>query len=160
MSIDAAEFRRVLGHFVTGVTIVTARQAGSDEPVGLTVNAMASLSLDPPLVLVCIERSADSHDSIHDAEAFAVNVLAAGQETLSRRFAELAPERKFDGVAWSTATTGAPVLGDTLAWVDCRIQARYPGGDHTIFVGQVVDADAREGAPLLYYRGGYADLAR
>ncbi|MGH7480513.1 MAG: flavin reductase family protein, partial [Longimicrobiales bacterium] len=156
MSIDTAEFRRVLGHFVTGVTVVTARAPETDEPVGLTVNAVASVSLDPALVLVCVERDAVSHDPIRDAGTFTINVLDAEQESLSRRFSadDATPSDKFRGVGWKAAA-GGPVLEDALAWLDCRLWAHYPGGDHSIFVGEVLQGDAREGTPLLYYRGGY-----
>ncbi len=154
MAFDSSEFRRVLGHWVTGVAIVASRDAGG-EPCGLTANAVSSLSLDPSLVLVCIDRSANSHDCIRDAGVFTVNMLASGDERLARRFSANDWEHKFDGVGWHTATTGAPVLDDALAWIDCRITSRHDGGDHSIFIGEVLAADAREGEPLLFYRGGY-----
>jgi 3-hydroxy-9,10-secoandrosta-1,3,5(10)-triene-9,17-dione monooxygenase reductase component len=156
--LDAAEFRRVLGHFVTGVTVITTRD-GDGQPAGLTANAFASLSLDPPLVLACIDRASDTHDLIAAARFFAVNVLAEGQERISRRFAadEVAP--RFEGLAWRDETTGAPILDDVLAWVDCRVHSICEGGDHTIFIGEVLAADAREGVPLLFYRGGYGRFA-
>lgn len=158
MSIDSAEYRRIFGHWATGVAIVTAR-AGAAGPVGLTVNAVSSLSLRPPLAIVCIDRTSDSHDTIRDASAFAINILADGGERIARRFAEEDAEGRFDGIAWQPGTTGAPVLDDALAWVDCRVTATHEGGDHTIFVGEVVAGDAHEGIPLLFYRGGYADLS-
>jgi flavin reductase (DIM6/NTAB) family NADH-FMN oxidoreductase RutF len=153
MALDASEFRRVLGHWVTGVSVVTAQPADG-EPFGLTANAVCSVSLDPSLVLVCVEQIADTHDGIARAGAFSVNVLRSDQEQLARRFAADATE-KFRGVAYHTEITGAPILDDALAWVDCRIWATYAAGDHTIYIGEVLTADAREGAPLLYYRGGY-----
>lgn len=153
--IDGSEFRRVLGHFATGVAIVTSRHADG-RPCGLTVNAACSVSLEPTLVLVCIERSADSHGCIEAAGYYAINVLDERRgETLSRRFATWGAGDKFRGVAYHEEATGAPVLEDALAWVDCRVVAAYPGGDHTIFLGEVLAADAREGTPLVYYRGGY-----
>jgi flavin reductase (DIM6/NTAB) family NADH-FMN oxidoreductase RutF len=153
--IDAVEFRRVLGHFATGVAISTTRDARG-EPCGLTVNSFCSVSLEPPLVLVCIETAADSHDCIRNAGYYAVNVLGEDRgESLSRRFSTWGVEDKLRGIAFREEVTGAPVLEKALAWVDCRVVAEYPGGDHTIFLGQVVAADAREGTPLLYYRGGY-----
>lgn len=155
MTIDPAEFRRILGRHVTGITVVTSWRPADGTPCGLTANAVASVSLDPPLVLACVERGADSHDCIRDAGAFAMNILAGDQERLARRFASWDVAEKFAGVAWHAEATGAPVLDGVLAWVDCRLWASYPGGDHTIFVGEVVVGDARDGTPLLHYRGGY-----
>jgi flavin reductase (DIM6/NTAB) family NADH-FMN oxidoreductase RutF len=156
MAIGENEFRRVLGHFATGVAVVAAR---AGEPAqGLTANAIASVSLDPPLVLVCVEHAADTHDVIVAAESFAISVLRHDQEALARRFADDAAA-KFDGVAHRSEVTGAPVLEYALAWIDCRLWASYPGGDHTIFVGEVVAGDADGGAPLTYFRGGYGPVA-
>lgn len=155
MSIEAYEFRRVLGHFVTGVVVVATRVPGRDEPCGLTASSVASVSLDPPLVLVCVDKGADSHDCILEAGFFSLNILAAGQEDVSRRFASWDLEAKFQGVGYRTGETGAPILEESLAWLDCRVWASYPGGDHTIFVGEVVAGDAEDGVPLVYYRGGY-----
>ncbi|NIP79059.1 MAG: flavin reductase, partial [Gemmatimonadetes bacterium] len=129
-------------------------------PRGLTANAVSSVSLDPPLVLVCVERVADTHDVIETTGAFAISILAGEDEALARRFATYPTEEKFDGVAYRRASTGAPVLEDALGWIDCRVWAAYDGGDHTIFVGEVVDGDAGGGAPLLYFRGGYGRLSR
>ena len=158
MAIEEAEFRRVLGHFATGVTVVAARAEGGP-PRGLTANAITSVSLDPPLVLVCVEHTADTHDVIAASEAFAISVLGEEQEALARRFASYDSAAKFDGVAHRTEVTGAPVLDDALAWIDCRLWASYAGGDHTIFVGEVVGGDAEEGPPLVYFRGGYGRVA-
>ena len=154
---DSSEYRRVLGHFATGVTVITTCDAAG-HPAGLTANAFAAVSLDPPLVLVCVDRHAETHGLIARAGHFAVNVLADSQETLARRFAEKDRERRFEGVAWRTEATGAPVLAHVLAWIDCRVHARTDGGDHTIFVGEVAAADALEGAPLLFYRAGFGRL--
>jgi flavin reductase (DIM6/NTAB) family NADH-FMN oxidoreductase RutF len=152
--IDAAEFRRVLGHWVTGVAVVAATRSDGT-PCGLTATAVTSLSLDPPLVLVCVERSANSHDCIHQAGAFSVNILPESAERVARRFAENETSDKFAGISYRTEASGAPVLGDAMAWVDCSLHEALPGGDHTIFIGQVLAADAREAVPLVYYRGGY-----
>ena len=157
MSMEAAEFRRILGHMPTGVTVVAATEPDG-APRGLTASAVASTSLDPPLVLVCVERTSDTHACIGRAGAFAVSVLDEGAEGLARRFATFPAEEKFEGVAYRRERTGSPVLESALAWVDCRVWARYDGGDHTIYVGEVVAGDAQEGSPLLYYRGGYARL--
>ncbi len=153
--IEASEFRRVLGHFATGVAVVCVRDPATEEPRGLTVSALCSVSLDPPLVLVCVERSADTHGPLSEAGAFSINILDGEQERLSRVFAEGEAPGKFEGIAWHEEATASPVLDDALAWIDCRTWQAYPGGDHTIFVGEVVDGDARAGSPLVYYRGGY-----
>lgn len=155
MSFEAAEFRRILGHLATGVAVVSATDPATGAPRGLTANAVASVSLDPPLVLACVERSADTHECIERAGAFAIAILGADDETLARRFANYPSERKFESVAWHAEATGAPVLDEALAWVDCRVWAAYDGGDHTIFVGEVMAGEAMDGPPLLYFRGGY-----
>lgn len=153
MSIDPSEFRRILGHWVTGVAVV-ASTTESGDPCGFTANAFTSLSLEPPLVLVCVDRAADSLAGIRDTGRFTVNVLGSEDERLARHFAADS-DAKFDGVAWSTAITGAPVLEDALAWVDCRVANEVAGGDHVIFIGEVVGGDAIDGEPLIFYRGGY-----
>jgi flavin reductase (DIM6/NTAB) family NADH-FMN oxidoreductase RutF len=154
-TIDVSEFRRTLGHFATGVAVVTSvRDDG--RPCGLTVNSFASVSLQPLLVLVCVDHAADSHGCILASGRFAVNVLEERRgESLARRFATWGVDDKFSGVAFHEETTGAPVLDDALAWVDCRVHETLAAGDHTIVVGEVVAADAREATPLVYYRGGY-----
>ena len=158
MPIDSPEFRRIFGHWVTGVAVVAAT-AEDGSPCGLTANAVASLSLEPPLVLACIDRAADSHDCIRAAGFYSVNMLAADQERLARRFATWELPAKFEGVAYRPEVSGAPVLEDALAWVDCELWACYDGGDHSIFVGRVLAGDARDGEPLVFYRGGYAGRA-
>lgn len=154
---ESAEFRRILGHWASGVAIVTTRTP-EGRPCGLTANAFASLSLEPALILVCIEKTADTHDCVRAAGAFAVNMLGSDAERDARRFAAWEVDRKFDGLAYRAEQTGSPILDDALAWVDCRVHAEYDGGDHTIFIGAVVAGDAAEGNPLLYYRGGYGRL--
>jgi flavin reductase (DIM6/NTAB) family NADH-FMN oxidoreductase RutF len=160
VDLESAEFRRILGHFVTGVTIVTATDPATGEACGLTANAVASVSLDPALVLVCVDHAADSHDRIVAAGAFAVNILSEDQERLSRRFATWNTPEKFGGVPFHRAATGAPILDAALAWVECRIWACYPGGDHSIVVGEAIGGNAREGSPLIYYRSGYGRYTR
>lgn len=157
MSIEAAEFRRVLGHFASGVAVVSSSDAGGGL-YGLTANAISSVSLEPPLVLVCVDRAADTHAAIERSQAFAISVLGEDGERLARRFADEPTDRKFSGIAYRGEATGAPVLDDAVAWLDCRVWATYEGGDHTIFVGLVAAADAVEGPPLLYFRGGYGRL--
>jgi flavin reductase (DIM6/NTAB) family NADH-FMN oxidoreductase RutF len=155
--VGAARFRQLMGHFATGVTVVTAL-AADGQPVGMTVNSIASVSLQPPLVLMCIDREADAHDTMRSAREFVVNVLAADQEALSRRFADQHDDR-FDGIGYHTSPRGLIVLDDTLAHFECRHYADYPGGDHTIILGEVVGGETSSGQPLLYYRGGYTELA-
>jgi flavin reductase (DIM6/NTAB) family NADH-FMN oxidoreductase RutF len=153
--IDESEFRRIMGHFPSGVAVVTSRR-DDGAPCGLTVSSLASLSLEPRLVLVCVENDADSRACIERAGAYAVNVLEEGKgEALARRFAAGARDDKFTGVAYHPEQTGSPVLDDALAWMDCRVAEVLPGGDHTVFIGEVLRGDAREGTPLVYYRGGY-----
>lgn len=157
---DADEFRRVMGHFPTGVTVVTTRTPDG-RPCGLTVNAFSSVSLDPTLVLVCIERDAESHDCLHESGVFAVSVLEGETgESLSRRFSSFERGDKFEGVAHRPERTGSPILEQAMAWLDCRVIQAVEAGDHTIFVGEALEGDAREGDALIYYRGGYATLER
>ena len=158
MGIDAALFRSVLGRFATGVTIVTIVDE-NQQPHGMTVSAFSSLSLEPPLVLVCIDNAATMAPAMSTASRFAVNILAHNQEELSRRFSGQLDDR-FAGVGYQLAATGSPILDDVVAWLDCRIVARHPAGDHVIVIGEVEQAEAFEGQPLLYYRSGYAMLAR
>lgn len=157
---DAEEFRRVMGHFPTGVTIVTT-STRDGRPCGLTVNAFCSVSLHPTLVLVCIERNSDSHDCLVESGAFAVSVLQGEKgESLSRRFATYDPAEKFDGVAHRRERTGSPVLNEAMAWLDCTVVKTVAAGDHTVFIGEALGGDAREGEALVYYRGGYGTLGR
>jgi 3-hydroxy-9,10-secoandrosta-1,3,5(10)-triene-9,17-dione monooxygenase reductase component len=149
-----AHFRTVMGHFATGVTVVTA--SGPDGPVGMTANAVCSLSLEPLLLLVCFDNAARTLPVVRHTRRFGVNVLAAGQEPLARLFASKAPEaEKFAGVD-HTVHDGVPVIEGVLAWVGCTLQRLVPGGDHTIGIGAVTAAEfAGEAEPLLWYRGTY-----
>jgi flavin reductase (DIM6/NTAB) family NADH-FMN oxidoreductase RutF len=152
---DPNEFRRVLGHFPSGVTIVTSA-ASDGAHCGLTVTAFCAVSLDPCLVLVCVERDSESHGCIAESGIFAISMLEGEQgELLSRRFSDYAAEDKFEGVSHHSVLTGAPVLENSIAWVDCRVTQQSAAGDHTIFIGEVLAGDAREGNPLVHYRGGY-----
>ncbi len=154
---DAATFRSVLGHFCSGITIVTAVDQG--EPVGLTCQSFTSVSLEPPLVLFVPARGANSWPRIRHAGHFCANVLTEDQEELGRRFAIRGAD-KFAGVGWRPGTTGSPVLEGCLAFVDCDLAAVHEAGDHDIAVGRVVDlGTANEGGPLLFYRGGYGRFA-
>jgi 3-hydroxy-9,10-secoandrosta-1,3,5(10)-triene-9,17-dione monooxygenase reductase component len=146
-------FRAVMGHFTTGVTVVTA--ATPDGPVGMTANAVCSLSLDPLLLLVCFANDARTLPPIREHKRFGVNVLAAGQQELARLFASKLPEaEKFAGVQHSVHD-GIPVIDGVLAWVGCTLQELIPGGDHTIGIGAVTAAEAATGEPLVWYRGDY-----
>jgi 3-hydroxy-9,10-secoandrosta-1,3,5(10)-triene-9,17-dione monooxygenase reductase component len=152
-SIDAAHFRAVLGHFCTGVTIVTGSHDG--EPAGLTCQAFTSLSLEPPLVAFCPSLTSTSWPRIRGSGAFCVNVLNEDQEDLCRVFAASGGD-KFRGVGWKEGATGSPVLDDVLAWIDCRMEAEHAAGDHLIVVGRVIElGSSRSGTPLLFYRGGF-----
>lgn len=157
------DFRRVLGHFASGVTVVTAWDP-QGRPAGLTASAFTSVSLAPPLVLVCVAHSAQSFAALRASDHFAVNILASGQEAVSNRFASSAAPNgweKFEGVAYKPGALGLPVLEGALAHLECSTVHAYPGGDHTIFVGRVEAAgcQAEGGAePLLYYRGGYGRI--
>jgi flavin reductase (DIM6/NTAB) family NADH-FMN oxidoreductase RutF len=156
LSVSEDEFRAVLGRFPSGVTVVTATDAkGSDQ--GMTVSAFCSVSLHPPLVLICIEKSASAHDALTTSEAFVVNILSARQEQIARRFAIVDIDR-FEGVGFTRSSRGCAVLDDALAVIECSRQQLYDGGDHTIITGQVEAMRAEQGTPLLYYRGGYAQL--
>lgn len=125
----------------------------------MTVSAFCSVSLDPLLILICVERSAVLHGVLAEATQFAVNMLAADQESISRRFSEQIDDR-FDGIGYTRGITKSAILEGILGYLECDIVARYPGGDHTIYLGQVIAASAQPGSPLLYYRGGYAQLER
>lgn len=156
--IDPALFRSVLGRFASGITVVTARDSYGEDH-GMTVSAFCSVSLDPLLILICVERSAVLHGVLAEATQFAVNMLAADQESISRRFSEQIDDR-FDGIGYTRGITKSAILEGILGYLECDIVARYPGGDHTIYLGQVIAASAQPGSPLLYYRGGYAQLER
>lgn len=150
---DTARFREVLGHFATGVTVVTGMDG--DDPVGFTCQAFASLSLDPPLVVVSPGKSSTSWPRIAKVGRFCVNILSEAQEALSRDFAASGGD-KFDGVGWRPAGNGSPILQDVLAWVECTLLRTHDAGDHELIVGEVHDMGVDpKGRPLLYYRGGF-----
>ncbi len=156
MAFDSLAQRRILGHFATGVTVVTASQNG--EIQGMTANAVTSLSLNPPLVLVAVDKTAAMHVALTASRHFALNILSDAQEQLSRRFAQRGP-KEINDLTWITAASGAPILADALAWVDCRLADILPGGDHDIFIGEILAGDAHAGTPLLYYCGKYRRIA-
>jgi flavin reductase (DIM6/NTAB) family NADH-FMN oxidoreductase RutF len=156
VTFDSKQQRKIMGQFATGVTIVTTD--GEAGPHGLTANAVASLSLDPPLVMVAIEKRAHSLEYLKKNRCFAVNILRLDQEAISRRFATPGP-KDFSGLNITNASTAAPILTDCLAFVDCRVVEILPGGDHDIFVGEIVAGEYHGGEPLLYFAGGYRRLA-
>lgn len=155
-AIDSMTLRRVCGRFCTGITVVTSRDLDGT-PRGFTANSFTSVSLDPPLILVCVDVKADTLPALHERRAFAVNFLASDGEHLSRRFATKGGD-KFDGAKWREGILGVPLLDDCIAHLECEVENIYPGGDHLIVVGQVVDLDQREGEPLLFYSGTYRHL--
>ncbi|MHB1425039.1 MAG: flavin reductase family protein [Gemmataceae bacterium] len=157
MAIDSLSQRRIMGHFATGVTVLTAYQNG--EIHGMTANAVTSLSLHPPLVLVAVDKLAAMHAALTASRHFVLNILHEAQEHLSRRFAMRGP-KEINDLTWLKAENGAPILSDALAWVDCRLVEILPGGDHDIFIGEILAGDSREGAPLLYFRGEYRRLSQ
>jgi flavin reductase (DIM6/NTAB) family NADH-FMN oxidoreductase RutF len=156
MPIDKNELRRVMGHFATGVTVITTLSK-EGKMHGLTANAVSSLSLVPPLLIICVDKKAESYASFEDSGVFTVNILAEDQEDLSRRFAVSGGE-KFEGVAYRRGANGAPILHDIVAHLECKLYATFDGGDHTIYLGQVEEAETRELKPLLFFRGGYRTL--
>lgn len=158
MAIDPKELRRVMGHFATGVTIITTHD-GTGRQYGMTANAVCSLSLSPPRLLICVDKRADSHAIFPRSGTFVVNVLAHDQEELSRRFA-VSGSDKFGGVSHRIGAGGAAILDGVLAHLECRLVETLEGGDHTIYVGEIEDAQAGDGHPLLFFRGAYHRLPR
>ncbi len=156
--IDSDTFRSVLGRFASGVTIVTARDdAGQDH--GMTVSAFCSASLEPPLVLVCVDHAASMHGLLLGHANIGINILSSLQEAYSRRFAD-DEDQRFDGIAFTRGECGVVLLDDALAHLECVITEHHDAGDHTVFLARVERAEPRDGRPLLYYRGGYAQLER
>jgi flavin reductase (DIM6/NTAB) family NADH-FMN oxidoreductase RutF len=157
MAIDRAEFRKCLGSFATGVTVITA-MGPRGEPVGNTVSSFNSVSLDPPLILWSLGRHAYSLKAYLSTDHFAVNVLREGQKAMSHRFAK-ALGNKWEGLEYDIWESGCPILPNALAIFECKIAHTYVGGDHVIFVGEVINADHDPGGrPLLFYRGNYSSI--
>jgi flavin reductase (DIM6/NTAB) family NADH-FMN oxidoreductase RutF len=156
MPVDDAAFKLAMSHFASGVTVVTTEHEG--RPYGMTVASFASLSLHPPLVLVCIEKNVKSHDAIAAAGKFGVSILDRAQAEISGRFASKIDD-KFAGVDVVRGELGVPLINGAICRLACRVHAQLPGGDHSIFVGEVIDVETQEGVPLIYYRSGYRDLA-
>jgi flavin reductase (DIM6/NTAB) family NADH-FMN oxidoreductase RutF len=153
LAVSAEDFRRACGRFATGVTVATVLDAGGT-PHGLTVSSFTSVSLDPPLVLICLGHAVTMIESFRAASHFGLNVLSAQQRNLSDRFARKGYDR-FNGLPWERGATGVPLLPGVLAQIECATHQRFPSGDHDIFVGKMVAAKVVEGDPLLYYASAY-----
>jgi flavin reductase (DIM6/NTAB) family NADH-FMN oxidoreductase RutF len=161
MTTPSDDFRNALRHFPSGVTIVTVKTPNRAQPHGLTVSAFASISPTPPLVMIAIDHRGLGHELLEEAGAvFAVNILGYEQQELSNRFAWTKDEDRFREGEWETAVTGAPVLKNALAWLDCTIQSRIVAGTHTIYIGEVQASGVPrpDEAPLLYWNRGYRRL--
>jgi len=159
MGVNATTYKETLAHWATGVTVVTSLALG--KPVGITANSFTSLSLDPPQVLISVNKRLFTHAAIRASGVFAASILRAADEELGKRFAGLIPEveDRFAGLETFSASTGCPILADALAWVDCEVRHAYDGVDHTIFVGEVVAAGAdHSGSPLIYYNRKWRTL--
>ena len=157
MVISPDEFRQALGHFATGVTVVTTSD-GDGRPTGLTASAFTSVSLDPPLVLVCVDHKSQSYPALRERGRFAVNILRRDQQAVSRRFASTRLD-KFDEVPFHVSAIGLPLIDAALAQLECVTVSMHVEGDHTIFVGRVERAHVGAGEPLVYYRGLYDRLS-
>ncbi len=154
--VDPAQFRQLLGRFATGVTVLTTRDP-QGRPHGMTASSVASVSLDPPLLLVSVDRARDIHAAMQAAQRFVLNVLASDQEAISRRFASDMPNR-FDGVGYRQNRQGIAVLDGVAASIECEKHGETPAGDHTVFFGLVTGGTVTDRPPLVYYRGSYASL--
>lgn len=160
-AVDAQTFRTTLAQWASGVTVVTTLHEG--QRLGITASSFSSVSLTPPRILICVAKRLFTHQAVLSSGIFAVNILAADQQQVGMRFAGMLPEQedRFAGLAMTTAQTGAPLLAGTLGWLDCRLSATHDGGDHSIFVGDVVAAWGQEddAAPILYYHRRWRALA-
>jgi len=159
MTLAPGDFRKAMGCFATGVTVITVDQGG--EVHGMTANAFCSVSLDPPLVLVCVDHRARTHGHLHARKRFGVNVLAADQQKISEYYArstETHQHAEEAGARFDCTAHGTPVLHGALAYLECRLHSVQPAGDHTIFIAEVEDVVVREGDPLLYFRSHYRNM--
>jgi len=158
LAIPPEQFKGILASWASGVTIVTSRSGARVQ--GMTVSAFSSVSLVPPLILVCADKQAITHGLIQESKVFSVSVLAAEQRELSNRFASKKDEdRRFEGLRCEEGSTGCPRIPGALAWLDCRVVEAVDAGDHVVYIGEVVAADARDAEPLLYFRSRYGVLA-
>ena len=156
MTLDAREIRNVMGHFATGVTVITTKDK-TGAPFGLTANAFSSLSLNPPLVVVCVDKTVQCYACFDESKAFVVNILSEDQEEISRRFATKGIE-KFEGLKWRSGELGVPLLDGAIGYIECRVTTSCEGGDHTIFIGEIIAARAEGERPLLFFKGKYQRL--
>ena len=156
VAIDAAAFKNVMRHYPTGVTVVTSLREG--EPRGMTLNAFSSVSADPAMLLICVNREARSYLYISTSRIFCVNLLSAEQRELAERFSGKIREAQFEGVPFDVDVTGAPVIRGTIGHFDCEVVEEHHVASHSIFVGRVVGTTARTGTPLGYFNGGYHDF--
>ncbi len=156
MNSDTSTFKEAMRHVPTGVTVVTTLK--DDEPRGITVNAFASVSADPPMLLICVNREARSYLFIAASGLFCVNILAGEQRHLAEHFAGKVRERQFENVEYAVDATGAPVLGSAIAHFDCRLEEEHHVGSHSIMIGRVLSCAARAGSPLGYFNGGFHDF--
>lgn len=161
MSLTTTDFRKAMGCFATGVTIITVDQDG--EIHGMTANAFSSVSLDPPLILVCVDQRAKTHAHLHARKRFGVNVLSSGQRTISEYYAKSSVAHQHAeeaGASFVRTAHGTPVLEGALAYLECRLHSTQPAGDHTIFIAEVEQVEIREGEPLLYFRSQYRTMGK
>ncbi|HEY0427461.1 MAG TPA: flavin reductase family protein [Pyrinomonadaceae bacterium] len=156
MAISKDEFRAALGRFASGVTVVTTRDK-SGRLHGITVSAFCSVSLEPPLVLVCIDKNTGSHHALEETNAFVVNILRDDQQHISDRFASLLPN-KFEVIEYRNGIDGLPVLEDVLANLECRLINAHDDGDHTIYIGEIQRVTVTDGKPLVYWHGNYRQI--
>lgn len=153
--LDDRTFRNIVGNFTTGVTVITTKDG--NKPVGFTANSFTSLSLNPKLVLFCLDKKASSYQTFMEAEHFAINILASDQIDISKQFATSGIDR-FQGIVYKEAVTGSPILKGVLAYIDCKLDKRVDGGDHTIFIGEVLAGDEDlSKQPLIFYQGKYLE---
>jgi flavin reductase (DIM6/NTAB) family NADH-FMN oxidoreductase RutF len=156
MPIEKNQLRQVMGHFATDVTIITTVNK-EGQLHGLTANAFTSVSLEPPLLLISVDKKAESWPAFEESKVFTVNILGDDQEALSRKFA-VSGGNKFEGVAYRRGANGAAILEGALAFIECTLYAAYEGGDHSLYLGEIQEAAVREGKPLVFFRGGYRNL--
>ena len=154
--LDPKQLRRVMGHFATGVTVITTCDSHGNV-YGLTANAITSVSLEPPLLLICIDRKAETFAHFYDSKAFTVNILTEEQQELSSRFAKSGGD-KFSGLSHRTGRCGTPIIDGCLGYIECRIVATHEAGDHVIHIGQVECAEVNAARPLLFYQGQYRKI--
>jgi len=153
MSVTQEQFRNALGSFASGVTAVTTKDANG-KLLGITVSAFCSVSLSPPMVLICIEKTAGCHYAFEESNVFVVNILREGEAETSELFASVI-DNKFEEIDYSLGIDGVPILTNALATLECRVKFSYHGGDHSIFVGEVENISVDDGSPLMYFRGNY-----